>query len=88
MDYYLQTRLPNKVKLIRLDKRMGLIRARLSGARTAKGDVLVFLDAHCEVIVDWLDLQLNLQQPCLKYSINFSRKENCLKESTFHSSKE
>ena len=27
----------------------------MSGARNATGDVLVFLDAHCEVIVEWLE---------------------------------
>ncbi|XP_011862534.1 PREDICTED: polypeptide N-acetylgalactosaminyltransferase 1 isoform X2 [Vollenhovia emeryi] len=54
LDYYLSTRLPTKVKLMRLPYRQGLIRARLHGARNALGDVLVFLDAHCEVIKDWL----------------------------------
>lgn len=54
LDYYLSTRLPGKVRLLRLPRRQGLIRARLHGARNAIGDVLVFLDAHCEVIKDWL----------------------------------
>jgi polypeptide N-acetylgalactosaminyltransferase len=34
---------------------LGLIRARLAGARLAKADVLVFLDAHCEAVVHWLE---------------------------------
>lgn len=33
---------------------VGLTRARLAGARYAQGDVLIFLDAHCEVQQDWL----------------------------------
>lgn len=44
----------SKIKLIRLEKRSGLIRARLAGARLAKSEVLLFLDSHCEVNTNWL----------------------------------
>ena len=43
----------NIVKFVRSAERLGLIRARLAGADAATGDVLVFLDAHCEVNVAW-----------------------------------
>lgn len=33
---------------------MGLTRARLAGARYAVGDVVVFLDSHCEAQPDWM----------------------------------
>ena len=54
MEYYIQTRLPKKVKLLRLKQRQGLVRARLKGAKSANGNVLMFLDAHCEVTKQWL----------------------------------
>ncbi|CAG9811392.1 unnamed protein product [Chironomus riparius] len=55
LDYYVKTRFSDKVKVLRLKNRLGLIRARLAGARLAKADVLVFLDAHCECVVQWLE---------------------------------
>lgn len=56
LQYYLDTRLKEyNIKLIRLKHRMGLIRARLQGARIAQGDVLIFLDAHCEATKDWIE---------------------------------
>ncbi len=46
-------------RVLRLKSRMGLIRARLSGSREAKGSVLVFLDAHVEVTTGWLVAMLS-----------------------------
>ncbi|XP_067681627.1 N-acetylgalactosaminyltransferase 7-like [Haliotis asinina] len=42
------------VKLYRNKERLGLIGARMRGAREATADVFVVLDSHCECNVNWL----------------------------------
>uniref|UniRef100_S4RS72 Polypeptide N-acetylgalactosaminyltransferase n=1 Tax=Petromyzon marinus TaxID=7757 RepID=S4RS72_PETMA len=43
------------VKVVRQQERKGLITARLLGASVAQGEVLTFLDAHCECFNGWLE---------------------------------
>ncbi|CAH8650589.1 unnamed protein product [Schistosoma rodhaini] len=42
------------VRVIHLEHRGGLIRAKTAGAREATGEVLIFLDSHCEAGINWL----------------------------------
>ncbi|KAK6640459.1 hypothetical protein RUM44_012153 [Polyplax serrata] len=53
LDEYIQ-KFNGKVRLIRNSERQGLIRTRSRGAVEARGEVIVFLDAHCEVNKNWL----------------------------------
>ncbi|XP_056418656.1 polypeptide N-acetylgalactosaminyltransferase 6 [Hyla sarda] len=60
-DEYLKEELDNYVKslqivkVVRQPERKGLITARLLGASVATGEVLTFLDAHCECFHGWLE---------------------------------
>lgn len=51
-DYVLGLRI---VRVLRQKERKGLITARLMGAKAAKGEVLTFLDSHCECFPGWLE---------------------------------
>ncbi|XP_046405769.1 polypeptide N-acetylgalactosaminyltransferase 5 isoform X1 [Ischnura elegans] len=54
LEEYVAT-LPVKTKVLRTEKRSGLIRARLLGAKHVTGKVITFLDAHCECTEGWLE---------------------------------
>lgn len=51
--------------MIQLTERKGLMGARMEGARRANAEILVFLDAHVEVNVGWLQ---PLLQPIVRYA--------------------
>ncbi|XP_076232893.1 polypeptide N-acetylgalactosaminyltransferase 5 isoform X2 [Calliopsis andreniformis] len=54
LEDYVKT-LPVPTYVYRTEKRSGLIRARLLGAKHVKGQVITFLDAHCECTEGWLE---------------------------------
>ena len=62
-----------KVKLIRTTQREGLIRARMVGADFSTGEVLLFLDSHCEANMGWLPPLLSGKQSFLDLIIAVTR---------------
>ncbi|XP_046836341.1 polypeptide N-acetylgalactosaminyltransferase 5 isoform X2 [Vespa crabro] len=54
LEEYVKT-LPVPTYVYRTETRSGLIRARLLGAKHVKGQVITFLDAHCECTEGWLE---------------------------------
>ncbi|XP_078075210.1 polypeptide N-acetylgalactosaminyltransferase 3-like [Mustelus asterias] len=53
LDSYIKN-LP-MVKVVRQRERKGLVSARLLGSSVATGEVLAFLDSHCECFAGWLE---------------------------------
>jgi len=74
LEDYVAT-LPVETKVLRTEKRSGLIRARLLGAKHVKGEVITFLDAHCECADGWLEPLL--ARIVLNRYVNFIKKYLC-----------
>ncbi|KAL4003745.1 Glycosyl transferase 2 family protein [Acanthocheilonema viteae] len=52
-----------KIIMRRSDERLGLIKSKVYASRVARGDVLIFLDSHCEVTPLWIEpLLLPIQE--------------------------
>jgi polypeptide N-acetylgalactosaminyltransferase len=63
LDDYLAEHFDGKVKVVHQEKREGLIRTRITGAKVATGEVLIFLDSHVEASVNWLPPLLGMLCP-------------------------
>jgi len=57
-DYVAENFPPGVVKIIRQEKRQGLMRSRMAGIRASSASVLVFLDSHIEAGIGWLEPML------------------------------
>ncbi|CAF1565944.1 unnamed protein product [Adineta steineri] len=55
LDDYCEEHFGDLVRVLRAPVRFGLIKAKNYGAKNATGDVVIFLDAHCEANVGWLE---------------------------------
>lgn len=53
LEEYVNKRYPGLVKIVRNQKREGLIRARIEGWKVATAEVTGFFDAHVEFTPSW-----------------------------------
>ncbi|KAI6175587.1 Polypeptide N-acetylgalactosaminyltransferase [Aphelenchoides bicaudatus] len=53
-EYLRNAKIDHIVKVVRTQKREGLIRARQIGARASTSEIMIFLDAHSEANYNWL----------------------------------
>ncbi|XP_065053024.1 polypeptide N-acetylgalactosaminyltransferase 13-like [Rhopilema esculentum] len=82
----------NKIKVVRNKQRDGLVRSRLRGAAMSNGEVLTFLDSHCEATDGWIEPLLqrikedrnNVVCPVIEVidAVDFSYKGSTLKAVT------
>ena len=53
LEEYCEENFGDIVRIVRTPKHYGIISAKNFGGKHAIGDVIVFLDAHCEVTDGW-----------------------------------
>jgi len=54
LDQYMRNNFPKIVRILRLTERQGLMRARMAGIRNSTAEIVVVMDGHMEVNVNWL----------------------------------
>lgn len=59
LEQYVRENFGNRIKVLNLKERKGLILARMEGAKISSGEVLVFFDSHMEVKRDIKGFQVN-----------------------------
>uniref|UniRef100_A0A4W3GVX1 Polypeptide N-acetylgalactosaminyltransferase n=1 Tax=Callorhinchus milii TaxID=7868 RepID=A0A4W3GVX1_CALMI len=54
-DFHMYLAVFTKVRILRNNRREGLMRSRVRGADAAQAEILTFLDSHCECNEHWLE---------------------------------